>query len=169
MASPHISPSSFFNFDSLDNEDLEFIDRSAFGRLVVHSTCVLISKIENTERESLKAIWNICCQSSWAVVHAPRPIILYINLYSHLYSRFNRDAINSKWIFLPDFELLSMVMKTENKEYDKKIGQVSQCVVVVVFLEESQRICTDLTAIASCRDLMPHKLIPSWYLSQVVK
>ena len=54
-----------------------------------------------------------------------------------------------------------MVMKTENKEYDKKIGQVSQCVVVVVFLEESQRICTDLTAIASCRDLMPHKLIPS--------
>lgn len=27
-----------------------------------------------------------------------------------------------------------MVMKTENKEYDEKIGQVSQCVVVVVFL-----------------------------------
>ena len=78
--SPHIS--FLFYFYSLDNKDLEFIDRSAFGRLVVHSICVLISKTNGIKLESYLEF--LLSEFIGAFVHAPCPIIININLYSHL-------------------------------------------------------------------------------------
>ena len=59
-------------------------------------------------------------------------------------------------------------MKTENKEYDKKIGQVS----VLLFSSKSRSEYAPIYRHSPSPVVeiwCPKKLIPSWYLSQVVK